>query len=445
MAARAPRSSRANAGKERRAFTPARTPGRIEQGGDAELASRLARALEQAHQAPEFAEQLTHPLHTYPARMHPATARELIAVTLAGAPGDLPGKVLLDPFCGSGTTLVEGRHAGLCTVGVDANPLAALIARAKTWTVAPERRAQLRQEGRRIARSAWNEGKAARRAGYEPPPLRAPRGVDAEARNRRLAHWFAPHVRRELEHIAAEIDHIRHGSPDGGDGELADILTVALSAILYKVSRRASDTDPARVERRVGRGAASRLFRERIDLLVAGLGDLSRAADAPPGRVHCADARDLRALGIDDASVHAVVTSPPYAGTYDYAEQHRLRLDFLGMSGKAFRQAEMGSRRQFAETGEARRRARRRWGRALGHALAEVARVLAPGGRAAVMLGDSVAGDRAIRADEALAAALPDPLEVVAWAWQERPALGRPERDAFAGRPKRECIFLLGR
>lgn len=421
--------------KQRRAFSPARTPGRLDRGGDPVLAQTLEHALAEAQRDEAVAESLTHPLHTYPARLHPATARALVPVVMDGRSRGM----LLDPFCGSGTTLVEGCYAGLGTVGVDANPLAVLMARAKTWVAPPARRALLNEIGRAISLSALSEGKAARRSGHEPAPERAPGGMDPAERNRRLLSWFAPHVRRELEHLAAEIDEVATFEP-----ELADILTVVLSAILYKVSRRASDTDPSRVERRVGRGAAARLFRQRLDQLLDGLDELARRG-AMPGRIHLGDARKLAGADLGDGSVDAVITSPPYAGTYDYTEQHQLRLDFLGMSSHAFGRAELGSRRQFAGDGHERRRARRRFTRALGASLAEMARVLRPGGRAVVVLGDSVAGDRVMWADEAVAAALPELMTVRAWAWQSRPKHGLRERDAFADRPKREHLFLLER
>jgi tRNA G10 N-methylase Trm11 len=429
-------------GKDRRAFSTVRVPGRIERGGDAALSGELAAALEQAREHHEIAESLTHPLHSYPARMHPATARALVRIALAnataGQAGELP--LLVDPYCGSGTVLVEGRRAGARIVGVDANPVAVLISRAKTWTAPAERRSQLREYGYRIAAATLNEGRAARRAGYEQPGLRSPRGMDPRIRNRRLLHWFPPHTRRELEHMAGQIDEVRQE-----DSELADVLTVALSAVLYKVSRRASDTDPSRVERRIGRGAAARLFRQRVDLLVAGLDDLAGASDAPIPAVYRGDARNLRRMGLHKGSVDAVVTSPPYAGTYDYAEQHRLRLDFLGLSSQAFRRSEMGSRRQFTGPGAARRRARRRFIRALGGSFREMARVLQPGNVAAVVYGDSVAGERPAWADEMLSAAIGDAFEMVAWALQERHKLDERERNAFGERPKREGVFLLRR
>jgi SAM-dependent methyltransferase len=448
------------AGKERRAFTPARTPGRIERGGDAAWAEILAQAItapQRDHEERGIVDSLTHGLHTYPARLHPATARHLTDALLQARAAAAPARAaatgpssglasdrasILDPFCGAGTVLVEARRAGARAVGVDANPLAVLVARAKTWTAPMGRRAALRRVGRELAPAAWNEGKAARRADYEPTPLRAPAGLDPVARSQSLEGWFAPHVRRELEYLATRIDDVRAVD---GDAELADILTAVLSSILYKVSRRASDTDPSRVERSVGRGAAARIFGQRIELLCNGLDALARSSDAPMPAVRHGDARHLDRAGIEPASVDFVITSPPYAGTYDYAEQHQLRLDFLAMPASRFREAEIGSREQFAGDPEQRRRARRRYKRALGVTLAEIARVLAPGGLAAVILGDSVAGDRVIRADEVIQEAAGEHFTVLAWAWQERAKLASLEHQAFGDEPKREHVFLLAR
>ena len=122
-----------------------RAPGRIVSDGDRRFTEGLEAALRAPSMDHETAESLTHPFHTYPARLHPATARILVEVVDAG------NRTLLDPFCGSGTVLVEARVAGAHPVGVDLNPLAVLVARAKTWTVPPRKRHQLRETGHAIA------------------------------------------------------------------------------------------------------------------------------------------------------------------------------------------------------------------------------------------------------------------------------------------------------
>ena len=68
-----------------------------------------------------------HGIHPYPAKFIPQIPRQLIEILAPSA-----GSVVFDPFCGSGTTLVEAQSAGYSSVGVDLNPIATLIARTKT-------------------------------------------------------------------------------------------------------------------------------------------------------------------------------------------------------------------------------------------------------------------------------------------------------------------------
>jgi hypothetical protein len=415
-----------------------RTPGKIERGGEPVLADRLAEALLAAGRDREVAESLTHPFHTYPARMHPATARALVELFCDHAP---PDAVVVDPFAGSGTTLVETRAAGVDALGVDLNPLAVLIARAKTWTAPRVRLHALRTTAGQIAGAVMAAGKAARRAGHEAPPMRRIEGFDPNARNRRLARWFLPHVRRELELIAGHLDELR-----ATDAELADVLTATLSAILYKVSSRTSDTDPTWVDRQVARGAPARLFAQRAELLAAGLVDLSRARGRPATVVE-ADARRLGEL-VAPRSAWAVITSPPYVGTYDYAEHQRLRFDFLGLRHRAFEAGELGARRHANRERDARRGPGAAapappWQAELGAVLDGIAAALAPGRYAALVIGDSIAGGVAHHALDDVRAALPGSLDLVGWASQARPMLGGAEVRAFGDRPKAEHVVVV--
>jgi SAM-dependent methyltransferase len=408
-----------------------RAPGRITADGDRALAEALVEALRAPAVDHEVAESLTHPFHSYPARLHPATARILVEVV---AERSRSNALVVDPFCGSGTTLVEARAAGLRAVGTDLNPLAVLVARAKTWTVPARRRSQLRDTGHRIAGEVLAAGKAARRSGAEPAPMRKPKGFDPNARNRRLAAWFAPHVRRELELIATMLDDLRED-----DAEIADVLTACLSAILYKVSSRTSDTDGTWVDRNVPRGAAARNFALRVDLLYAGLADLARAGGPPD--VFEMDARKLGDV-VTDGTAAGIITSPPYAGTYDYAEHQRLRFDFLGLRHRELDAGEIGSRRSFQASSL---EADRKWRAALGDVLDTIARALTPGGLATIIIGDSLAGGRAMYALDDVRSAISDDLFVEAWASQERPMLGGGERRAFGQRAKAEHVIALRR
>src|SRR6266536_990051 len=68
----------------------------------------------------------THEFYRYPARFSPQFVR--IAIELFSKPGE----IVLDPFMGGATTLVEARLLGRIGIGLDINELSCFIARAKT-------------------------------------------------------------------------------------------------------------------------------------------------------------------------------------------------------------------------------------------------------------------------------------------------------------------------
>lgn len=69
---------------------------------------------------------LTHGFYRYPARFSPQLARTLIEAFTN------PKDLVLDPFCGGATTLVEAATMGRKSIGIDVNPLAIFLARVKT-------------------------------------------------------------------------------------------------------------------------------------------------------------------------------------------------------------------------------------------------------------------------------------------------------------------------
>ena len=126
-----------------------------------------------------------HGFHTYPARMHPATAARLVRA-LSGA-----GATVLDPFCGSGTVLVEAMIAGRRAVGTDLNPIAVRLATLKTTLRDAPWLEALVIAARDVA--AFADERRKRRAGatrrYPPEDVAA----------------FDPHVLLELDSLRAGI------------------------------------------------------------------------------------------------------------------------------------------------------------------------------------------------------------------------------------------------
>lgn len=419
--------------KQRRSQATTRTFGKLQSGGIKRFAEGLEDALRGARGDEIVKDSLTHPLHTYPARMHPATARALVELCI-DEDSTLPN-VVLDPFCGSGTTLVEARAAGLDVIGSDLNPLAIRISRAKNWASDKTRLDSFRKLGQKISQETFQEGKAARRADYEPRPYRIPAGIDPQQRDEEIAEWYAPHVRRELEFIASHIDHTRET-----DVEFADLLSVCLSSLLIKCSKRNSDTSSKIVKRNIARGAPARWFGDRVELMCEGLGDLHRAGAVGTVRIFEHDARTLAKSKVAAESVGAIISSPPYVGTYDYVDHHRLRLAFLGMPYAQFQRSEIGARRRFKGRAQ---QATEEVYNDFRTCLDSFAQLLAPGGRMALMVGDSVAGVEPVWADELLQDIAGNRFQLLAWANQEREKLGGLEKRAFGDRAKREHILLF--
>jgi site-specific DNA-methyltransferase (cytosine-N4-specific) len=86
-----------------------------------------------------------HGIHPYPAKFIPQIPRALLKLF---HPGD--DSPVLDPFCGSGTTLVEAMFAGMPSIGIDVHPLATLIAKVKTTPI----NASVVEAGRGVCRRA---------------------------------------------------------------------------------------------------------------------------------------------------------------------------------------------------------------------------------------------------------------------------------------------------
>ena len=105
---------------------------------------------------PRGYDRLTHGFHEYPAGMQAAAADRCLDC--------LPGTSLLDPFCGSGTSVVVGMTRGYRGFGVGVSPLAAFVAAHRAWRPArgEETLDAMREIARAVTGAAAMEEAAAR-------------------------------------------------------------------------------------------------------------------------------------------------------------------------------------------------------------------------------------------------------------------------------------------
>lgn len=394
--------------------------GDTETAGDPAAARMLAHALDVAPATDDEgdpARDHVHGFHSYPARMHPITAARLVEALCK------PGGRVFDPFYGSGTVLVEAMLLDRRAVGGDLNPLAVLLARRKTTPRVPAELDHLVRQAAACAEFA--DGRRKAKAGASKRFLKE--DVDL----------FEPHVLLELDSLRLAVFNRTH------DPAFPD-LQLILSSILVKLSKKRGDTatgGPA--PKRTAAGFAAKLFARKAEELARRLAVFAQRLPRPVPEVLIAQA-DATSANPSPGPVDAVVTSPPYAATYDYSAQHALRLRWLGMEEEGFVRGEFGSRAAYHRVTVD--EAHAKWDRELTAFLRAVGLVLPKGGPLAMVIADSAVRDVALRADEIVAeVARRHGFIPVARASQPRPHFHLPTMKAFERRPRHEHAILLRR
>jgi DNA modification methylase len=169
----------------------------------------------------------------------------------------------------------------------------------------------------------------------------------------------------------------------------------------------------------------------------------------PPPRARVFE-DDATILGkVEDASIDAVITSPPYVATYDYLQHHELRLRWLGLDARKLARGEIGARRNYLKLGA--REATASWEGELAKLFKSLARVMKRDASLVLLIADSAQmtprGAIAIRADDVVARVADKlgSLVPVAAASQARPHFHAPTQAAFRERPRYEHALLLTR
>lgn len=237
------------------------------------------------------------------------------------------GQYVLDPFCGTGTTLVECKKLGISYYGVEANPLACFASRTKVkWDIAPQ---GLLDHATEVARTAVATLDADG-VPDETLPLLQSQSHHANGRLRTLppaqaalllTNSISP---RPLHKTLVLLEHIaRHGDTRYGDHER---LALAKAAVLYASNLEFGPE--------VGVGELKEdatVVAPWLDTVRQMAADMQGLQDrtAVPGQVFQADSRHLDDL-LPAQSVHAVITSPPYPNEKDYTRTTRLESVLLG-------------------------------------------------------------------------------------------------------------------
>jgi len=254
----------------------------------------------------ESTKSYTQGFHSYPAMMIPQVARRLIEKYSKA------GDVLLDPFCGSGSVLVEARLTRRYSWGIDLNPLAILIARVKTIPINPSV----------LYHEYYGLIDRIREMSDDQAP--SPQFFN-------LHFWFKEPVIRSLARIKAAIDRIEIT-------EVREFFQVTFSEVVRLSSNSRSHEfklyryPQSKLENY--HPAPLRLFMEKVGMSIERMGHFYRACPTDTwSRVIQADStKPVEA--IEPGSVDIIVSSPPYGDsrtTVAYGQFSRLSSQWLGL------------------------------------------------------------------------------------------------------------------
>jgi tRNA G10 N-methylase Trm11 len=277
-------------------------------------------------------DRLTHYLFRYPAKFHPPVARALIEEYTE------PGDHVLDPFCGSGTLLVEAAIVSRHATGTDIDPVAVFVSKVKTHRfntshlskscdkLVSRLRALRRPKGEYVERQFTDLSEQKFYETIDERDLWVPPIPN-------LFHWFRRYVIIDLACIHHEVEHLDVPNTH------KDFLRLCFCSII----RNASNADPVpvsglEVTAHMRRKDAEGRLIDPFDLFEKAIRDSLVAATEFREKSHAG--LQVRAFQADAtclssrvrSPIDAVITSPPYNNAVNYYRRHKLEMYWLGLT-----------------------------------------------------------------------------------------------------------------
>jgi len=252
----------------------------------------------------------THGFHKYPAKFIPHIPKWAITKYLNGN----KDKNILDPFCGSGTTLVEGVLAGYNTIGVDIDPLSAMISKVKTTRLDEK-------ELKNISEWLVKELKTKKKGIFKP---------DCET----IEHWFTKDAISKLSIIRTLINQIPEKFGDNKKvKDIQDLLLICFSSIIRKVSNADDESQKTYVSHTKIKEPkeVNSLFLSQLDLFVDRAIKFSATTSLKTkSKIIVSSSADSLEKKLKGMKIDLAVTSPPYIKAIDYIYNQMVELFWIG-------------------------------------------------------------------------------------------------------------------
>ena len=257
----------------------------------------------------------THGIHEYRGKFFPQLVKSLI--NIAGINND---SVILDPMCGSGTTLLESIIFGCNTIGIDLNPLSVLISKVKCNT--PNLSiAKIIREKQHLEKRILKDKQIKRTLSWTTKL--------SESSKKYLMNWFREDILFELDIMMTQIDQIENS-------KIKEFFTLSLSNILRRVSFQKNDDLRVRKEHdKIIKKSAIDEYSFELEKAITNIMSFQQYENKTKfGKtlIFQGDARESVSILKDYVGrVDAIITSPPYATALPYLDTDRLSLYFLNL------------------------------------------------------------------------------------------------------------------
>ena len=252
----------------------------------------------------------THGFHKYPSKFIPHIPRWAIKKYLSKR----KKKIVLDPFCGSGTTLVEGILAGHNVIGIDIDPLSALISKVKITSIDIEKLDKI---------TDWLAKKIKKRESSKFKP-------ECE----KIEHWFDKDTIKKLSVIRSSIDEIpdKFGRSKKVKG-IQELLFICFSAILRRTSKADNESQKTYVSHTKIKTPEEplSLFLSQLNFFKTRIKEYSKLINAKlKGRILCTSSTEFLQTKLKKQHIDLVITSPPYIKAIDYLYNQMAELFWIG-------------------------------------------------------------------------------------------------------------------
>lgn len=310
-------------------------------------------------------ERSIHTLHRFAGNFIPQIPSHLIQILSS------PGELVLDPFVGSGTTVIEALRLNRSGIGNDRTRACVFIAEAKLKARQTPLNAELRQQI--VDELAW------------PHLCQSTQiGVQGEGSSLALQKWYSPTTLAQLRFLWTMIER--------AETNQRPLLELIFGDVLFSCASTGNALTSGGKPRRHHWGwiadnvvptqpadhDATSIFMER---LLATDAIQKEPTTSVFGKIIHGDAKNL---DVPSESVDLIVTSPPYAGMIDYTLAHRLLYLWMNWDLSDDKNAEIGARFK-----RKRRNLLNEYLSEMEMCWKEMIRVLKPGRACAVVLGES--------------------------------------------------------